>query len=68
MRNIISHVLFQSRIFPENLLVDLLGGHLVAPTGIVLVGKQLAFRWPEFFGAFVQRPPEGCVHGLNGGF
>jgi len=24
--------------------------------------------WQEFFGAFVQRPPEGCVHGLNGSF
>ncbi len=48
--------------------MDLLGGHLMAPAGIILVGKQLAFWWQEFFGAFVQRPPEGCVHGLNGSF
>lgn len=48
--------------------MDLLGGHLMAPAGIILVGKQLAFWWPEFFGPFVQRPPEGCIHGVNGGF
>lgn len=30
--------------------MDLLGGHLMAPAGIILVGKQLAFWWPEFFG------------------